>query len=55
MDKINAAAELFLTTSKEEYKTILLSNEDVVSNNIENFSEVVEESLQNFMIKNLQK
>ena len=41
MDKINAAAELFLTTSKEEYKTILLSNEDVVSNNIEHFSEVV--------------
>jgi hypothetical protein len=41
MDKINAAAELFLTTSKEEYKTILLSNEDVVSNNIERFSEVV--------------
>ena len=41
MDKMNAAAELFLTTSKEEYKTILLSNEDVVSNNIERFSEVV--------------
>jgi hypothetical protein len=41
MDKINAAAELFLTTSKEEYKKILLSNEDVVSNNIEHFSEVV--------------
>jgi len=41
MDRINAVAELFLTTSKEEYKAILLSNEDLLSNDIERFSEVV--------------
>jgi endoglucanase len=41
MDRINAAAELFLTTSKEEYKIILLSNEDLMSNDIERFSEIV--------------
>jgi hypothetical protein len=41
MDRINAVAELFLTTSKEEYKAILLSNEDLLGNNIERFSEIV--------------
>jgi hypothetical protein len=41
MDRINAVAELFLTTSKEEYKAILLSNEDLMGNNIERFSEIV--------------
>jgi hypothetical protein len=41
MDRIKAAAELFLTTSKKEYKTMLLTNEDSLSNNIERFSEIV--------------
>jgi hypothetical protein len=41
MDRIDAAAELFLTTSKKEYKTMLLTNEDLLSDNIERFSEIV--------------
>jgi hypothetical protein len=38
--KINAAAELYLTTSKKEYEKIILENADSISRNIEAFSEV---------------
>jgi hypothetical protein len=41
MDKINAAAELYLTTSKNEYKTLLLTNRNLLSDSVERFSEVV--------------
>jgi len=40
MDKLNAAAELYLTTSNEEYRKVLLANENFISSNIERFSEV---------------
>ncbi len=39
--KINAAAELYLTTSKDEYKNLLMRNADFISNHIENYSEVI--------------
>ena len=41
MEKINAAAELYLTTSKNEYKTVLLTNRNLLSDSVERFSEVV--------------
>jgi len=41
MDKINAAGELYLTTSKEKYKEVLLQNVDVISNNIMDYSDVI--------------
>lgn len=39
--KINAAAELYLSTSEEVYKDILLRNTDLISNNVLSFSEVL--------------
>jgi Glycosyl hydrolase family 9./N-terminal ig-like domain of cellulase. len=41
MLRINAAAELYLTTSKNEYELLLQNNVDSLSDNIERFSEVV--------------
>ena len=40
-NRLNAAAELYLTTSKEEYKNILLQNSDVFADNIFEYSEVI--------------
>jgi endoglucanase len=37
---INAAAELYLTTSKKEYEKIILENADIISRNVEAFSEI---------------
>lgn len=39
--KLNAAAELYLTTSKEEYKKILLDNADSISANIAEYCLVI--------------
>jgi hypothetical protein len=39
--KVNAAAELYLTTSNEEYRKILLDNEDLISKNILRFGIVI--------------
>ncbi len=39
--KVNAAAELYLTTSNEEYRKILLDNEDLISKNILRFAIVI--------------
>ena len=40
-DKINAAAELYLSTSKKEYENFILQNEDVIKSNIIYFAEVI--------------
>jgi len=40
-DRVNAAAELYLSTSKKEYATLLLANADLISTHIETFSEVL--------------
>ena len=40
-DKINAAAELYLATSKKEYEKLLLDNAELISMNIINYSEVL--------------
>ncbi|MEG8947827.1 glycoside hydrolase family 9 protein [Rosettibacter firmus] len=39
--KLNAAAELYISTSKDTYKKILLNNIDELSNHIENYSETI--------------
>ena len=39
--KINAASELYLSTSKEEYKKLIVDNSDLISKNILYFSEVI--------------
>lgn len=39
--RVNTAAELYLTTSKREYKNILLDNIDVFADNIFAYSEVI--------------
>ena len=36
-NKINAAAELYLTTSKAEYQKILLDNQDIICRNIDDY------------------
>ncbi len=41
IEKINAAAELFLTTSKDQYRQVLIQNSALISQHIEQFSEVV--------------
>lgn len=41
LDRINAVAELYLTTSTKEYENILLSSGDFVPKNIGYFSEVI--------------
>ncbi len=40
-EKINTVAELYLSTSKNEYKKILLESTELMSNNIEYCSEVI--------------
>ncbi len=40
LQKINTAAELYLSTSKKEYEKILLESGDLISNNIVNCAEV---------------
>ncbi len=40
-NRLNAAAELYLTTSNEEYKNVILTNIDVIAGDIFEFSEVV--------------
>ena len=40
-EKINTAAELYLSTSKKEYKAFLLENVDLISRNVEFCSEVL--------------
>lgn len=40
-DKINAAAELYLTTTKQEYETTLLENAGFFETNVEHCSEVL--------------
>ena len=40
LEKINTVAELYLSTSKEEYAKILLDNRDLISNNIISCAEV---------------
>jgi len=39
--KLNAAAELYLTTSQNQYKNILLANKDYITKNIMDFSIVI--------------
>ena len=39
--KLNTAAELYLSTSREEYKNFLLENAEVMSAEVESFSEVI--------------
>ncbi len=39
--KINTAAELYLTTSKNEYKKFLLNNADLICQHVENYSIVL--------------
>jgi endoglucanase len=39
--KINTAAELYLTTSKDEYKKFLLSNSDLIAQNVEDYAIVL--------------
>ncbi len=39
--RINAAAELFLATSKKEYEKVLLDNAGTISNNVINYAEVL--------------
>jgi len=41
MARLNAAAELYLTTSKNEYENVILENGDLISRNIGDFSEVI--------------
>jgi endoglucanase len=41
MLRVNTVAELFLTTSKNEYEIFLRENADLISGNIERFSETV--------------
>jgi len=40
-EKINSAAELYLSTSKKEYEKILLVNAELISGDIERYSEVI--------------
>jgi hypothetical protein len=40
-NKINAAAELYLTASNKEYENVILENADSISENIGFFSEVI--------------
>jgi hypothetical protein len=40
LEKINTVAELYLSTSKEEYRKILLGSADLISNHIVNCAEV---------------
>ena len=40
LEKINTVAELYLSTSKEEYRKILLESADLISNHIVNCAEV---------------
>lgn len=39
--KVNAAAELYLSTSNEEYKNLLLRNSEYISSHIENYVQVI--------------
>lgn len=39
--RVNAAAELYLTTSRDEYKEVILDNVDVISNDVSRFSVVI--------------
>ena len=41
MARLNAAAELYLTTSKNEYENVILENGDLISGNIGAFSEII--------------
>lgn len=41
VNKINAAGELYLTTSKEEYKKVLLQNVNVISKDVMDYSDVI--------------
>jgi endoglucanase len=40
-DKIQSAAEIFLATSEQEYKSFLLENADSLAQNVERFAEVL--------------
>jgi hypothetical protein len=40
-DKINAAAELYLSTFKDEYRETIFDNQDIISNNIFDYSIVI--------------
>lgn len=41
IQKVNAAAELYLSTSKKTYENVILNNFELISGNILNFSEVI--------------
>jgi len=41
MLKINAAAELYLTTSKEEYRAFIVANEDVICSGVDFYADVL--------------
>ena len=40
-EKINAAAELYLSTMKDNYKNVLINNIDKITSHIENYSETI--------------